>query len=117
MIEGVGILVPTDYGQHAGTQDVRYAVRHQQRIARVIDQRGEPVGDADLGLDGAEQQDPAVGGELLPYQVTPRKISVRFYIAEGSFQLRRKLSDGQKKAIKRPGHSCHNHTGKRADDH
>ncbi len=33
-------------------------MRHQQRIARVIDQGREPVDDADLGLDGAEQQAP-----------------------------------------------------------
>ena len=63
MIEVVGVLVSAAEGEHARTQDVSDTVRHQQRIARVIDQRREPVGNADLLLDGTEQHHAAIGGE------------------------------------------------------
>jgi hypothetical protein len=41
MIEVVGILIAAGDGEHARTQNVGYAVGHQQRIARVGDQSGK----------------------------------------------------------------------------
>ncbi len=46
MIEVVAILVAAGDGEHARPQDVGDAVRHERRVARVGDQRGQPCGDA-----------------------------------------------------------------------
>ena len=61
MIEVVGILVAAGDGEHARAQDVGDAVRHECRVARVGDQRSQPGGDPEAGLDGGEQHDAAIG--------------------------------------------------------
>ena len=38
-------------------------LRHQQRIARISDQRREPVGDAERSFDRREQHHAAIGGD------------------------------------------------------
>jgi hypothetical protein len=55
MIEIIGILIVAGDGKHAGAQDVPNAMRHQQRVAWVGDQRREAIGDADGRLDGGQQ--------------------------------------------------------------
>jgi hypothetical protein len=62
MIEVVTILVAAGDGEHARAQNVGDAVRHERRVSRVGDQRSQPVGDAERGLDGGEQHDAAIGG-------------------------------------------------------
>ncbi len=63
MIEIVGIFIAAGDGEHAGAQDVGDAVRHQQRIARVGDQRRQPIGDPDASLRRSQQHHAAIGGE------------------------------------------------------
>ena len=48
MVEVVGILIAASDRQHARTQDIGHAVRHQQRIARIGDERCEPVGETKI---------------------------------------------------------------------
>ena len=63
MVEVVGVLVTARDGQHARTQDVGDAVRHEQRIARVGDQPGKTIGQADAPLGGGQQHDATIGGD------------------------------------------------------
>ena len=63
MVEVVGILVAAGDGEHAGAQDVGDAVRDQQRIALVGDQRGQPVGDAQPPLGSRQQHHAAIGSD------------------------------------------------------
>ena len=44
MIEVIGVFVAAADGQHARAQDVGDAVRDEQRIARIGDQRGQALG-------------------------------------------------------------------------
>ena len=60
VVEIVGILVAASDGQHACTQDIGHAVRHQQRIAWISDQRGKPVGDPNRLLHLGEQHHAAI---------------------------------------------------------
>jgi hypothetical protein len=63
MVEIVGVLVAAGDGEHAGAQNVGDAVRHQQRIARVGNQRRQPWGKSDAPLGSGQQHHAAVGGE------------------------------------------------------
>ena len=63
MVEVVGVFIATGDGQHARPQNVGDAMRHQQLIAWIGDQRSEPGGEANGLLDGTEQHHTAVGGE------------------------------------------------------
>jgi hypothetical protein len=63
VIEVVGVLVAAGDGEHAGTQDVGDAMRHEQRIARVHDQPSKSIGDPYATLGGCQQQDAAIGGD------------------------------------------------------
>ena len=62
-IQVVGILIAAGDGQDAGPQDVGHAVRDEQRVARVRDQRREPIGDPEAALGGSQQHDAAVRGD------------------------------------------------------
>jgi hypothetical protein len=56
-VEIVAVLVAARDRQDAGAQDVGHAVLHKVRIARVGDQAGKRVGDAQTALGGGDQQD------------------------------------------------------------
>ena len=45
MIEVVGVLIAAGDGEHAGAQDICDAVRHEQRVSWIGDQRRQTVGD------------------------------------------------------------------------
>ena len=62
-VEIVAILVAARDRQDAGAQDVGHAVLHKMRIARVVDQVSELVGDAQAPLGGGKQQHAAIGGD------------------------------------------------------
>ena len=61
VVKVVGVFVATGDCQHACAQNVGHAVPHQQRIARIGDQRRKPIGDAKLLLDCGEQHYAAIG--------------------------------------------------------
>ena len=63
IVEVVGVLITAGDGEDAGAQNVGDAVRHQGGIARVGDQGGEPVGDAEAPLGGGQQHHAAIGCE------------------------------------------------------
>ena len=63
MVEVVGILVAAGDGEHAGTQDVGDAVRHEQGIAVIGNQPCQPVSDSQAALGGGQQHDAAVRGD------------------------------------------------------
>ncbi len=63
MVEVIGVLIAAGDGKHAGAQDVGDAVRHQQRVARVSDQRRQSLRDPHAPLGGSQQHYPAVGGD------------------------------------------------------
>ena len=63
MIEVVGVLVAAGDGEHARAQNIGDAVRHQQRIARIGDQRRQPVGDPDTPLGRSQKHHAAIGGD------------------------------------------------------
>ncbi len=63
MIEVVGVLVAAGDGEDAGAQDVGDAVRDTLRLARVADQRRQPLDDTQAALGGRQQHDAAIGGQ------------------------------------------------------
>ena len=63
MIEVVGVLIAAGDGEHAGAQNVVDAVRHQQRITRVGDQRRQPLRDPHTPLGSGQKHHAAIRGE------------------------------------------------------
>ena len=63
VVEAVGVLVAAGDRQDACPQDVGQRVDHPRRVARVGDQRRQPVAEAELALGRGQQQHPAVRGE------------------------------------------------------
>jgi len=63
MIEVVGVLVAAGNGQHARAQNVGDAVRDEQRIARISDQRRQALGKAQASFGGGQQHHAAIGGD------------------------------------------------------
>ena len=63
LVEVVAILIAAGDGEDARAQDVGDAVGDEIGIARVGDQRGELVGDAQAPLGGGQQHHAAIGGE------------------------------------------------------
>jgi len=63
VIEVVGVLIAAGDCQHTGAQNVGDAVRDEQPIARVGNQRREPLGDPETTLGGREQHHAAVRRE------------------------------------------------------
>ena len=61
VVEVVAIFIAAGDGEDPGAQDVGNAVGYQIRIARVGDQRGKLVGDAQAPLGGGEQHHAAIG--------------------------------------------------------
>ena len=68
VVEVVGVLVAAGDGEHAGTQDIGDAVGHEGRVARIGNQRGQPVGNAKATLGGGQEHDAAIGGEPAPVE-------------------------------------------------
>ena len=62
VIEVVGVLIAAGNRQHACAQNVGDTVGHQQRIARIGDQRREPFGNTEGLLDRGEQHHAAIRG-------------------------------------------------------
>ncbi len=60
VIEIVAIFIATSDGEDSGTQNVGEAVRNQGRVARVGDQRGERVDDAQAPFGGGEEHHAAI---------------------------------------------------------
>ncbi len=63
MVEIVGILIATGDRQDPRSQDVGQRVDHPRRVARVGDQRRQPVTQAKVALGRGQQHDAAVRGQ------------------------------------------------------
>ena len=63
MIEVVSVLIAAGDREHAGTQDVGNAMDHQQRVARIGDQLGQTLGNAQAPLGSRQQHHATVGGD------------------------------------------------------
>jgi len=62
-VEIVAVLIAAGDGQDAGPQDIGHAVLDQVRIARVRDQCGQLVDDAQAPLGGGEKHHATIGGQ------------------------------------------------------
>jgi hypothetical protein len=63
VVEVVGILVAAGDRQDSSPQDVGQWVDHPRRVARIGDQRRQPIADAELPLRRGKQHDPAIRGQ------------------------------------------------------
>ena len=61
MVEVVGVLIAAGDRRHARAQNVRDAVRHQERVTRIGDQRSEGPCNPEPALGRGQQQNAAVG--------------------------------------------------------
>jgi hypothetical protein len=63
MVEIVGIFVTAGNGEHPRAQDIDDTVCNEIRVARIGDQRRQPLRDTDAALGGGQQHHPAIGGD------------------------------------------------------
>ena len=61
-VEVVGVLVAAGDGQHSRPQDRGDRMGHQGRIARVGNEGGDPIDDADPAVGQGQQRHAAIGG-------------------------------------------------------
>jgi hypothetical protein len=83
VVEVVGILIAAGDRQDARPQDVGQRVDDPRRVARIGDQRRQPVAQAELALGRGQQHDPAIGGQPSAIEGSRQLLAADRWKAEG----------------------------------